>query len=185
MEEPTQLDRWRRRAALGYIELGMPEEAERELAEMSPGGRMNEEAIILRLHLAQHWHDWQQASALSEMLVQRHPGNVEWRILLAYSVRRSESLGAARQILVNALENHSREAILHFNLSCYACVAGDLSQARHFLREAIRLDKKYARVAKTDEDLSPLHGEVKAIAKQAKTLALPPPPYLMALPDEK
>lgn len=176
-------DRWRRRAALGYIELGLPREAERELAEMSPLGRLHEEAIILRLHLAQHWHDWRQAAQLSELLVQRQPEHLEWRILLAYSVRRCDSLDAARRILEAALREHPREAILLFNLGCYACVAGDLHGARKYVREAIRLDGKYAEAAEIDGDLLPLRGELPILVHQAKTLALPAPPKTSALAD--
>jgi len=176
-------DRWRRRAALGYIELGMPREAELELAELSPHGRMHDEAIILRLHMAQHWHDWKLATELSELLIGRQPHNVEWRIVLAYSIRRSHSLDAARRILEEALRDYPREAILHFNLGCYACVAGDIDKARKYVREAIRLNDKFARAAERDRDLLPIWAELPVLVHQAQTLALPAPSSVPALPE--
>jgi hypothetical protein len=50
-------------------------------------------------------------------------------------------------LLLKALELHSDEAILHFNLACYLSLLGVTTEARTHVRAAIDLDKRFQQVA--------------------------------------
>jgi Flp pilus assembly protein TadD len=79
-----------------------------------------------------------------------------WWINLAYAIRRCESIEKAEAILLRARKLHHDNALLEFNLACYASVSGRVGEARTRLRRAIELDKVLRRLALDDEDLKPL-----------------------------
>jgi hypothetical protein len=58
--------------------------------------------------------------------------------------------------LLRASELHHDNAIIEFNLACYASVAGHFEEAKAPLKRAIELDGELRRLAIDDEDLRPL-----------------------------
>jgi tetratricopeptide (TPR) repeat protein len=84
------------------------------------------------------------------------PENVGWWINLAYATRRCESIAKAETFLLRARELHHDNALIEFNLACYAGVTGRFEEARALLRRAIELDKEIRRLALDDEDLQSL-----------------------------
>ena len=79
-----------------------------------------------------------------------------WWINLAYATSSCESIEKAETILLRARELHHDNALIEFNLACYASVTGRIQQARDLLRRAIELDKEIRRPALDDPDLEPL-----------------------------
>lgn len=139
----------------GLTELGLFEEAEDELVRLDP----DIEAVgILRCDLLSRQSKWEEMRALTEGLARRSPESSQWWISWAYAVRRAESVAAAREILIKARKVHPKEAIIAYNLACYASVDGDLDGARKLLDEAIGLDPVCEQMAVKDDDLKPLFG---------------------------
>jgi Flp pilus assembly protein TadD len=99
---------------------------------------------------------WDMAAAVASHLVRVEPENAGWWINLAYATRRIESIEKAETILLRARELHHDNAMIEFNLACYASVSGRLEEARTRLRRAIELNKEIHRLALDDEDLRPL-----------------------------
>jgi hypothetical protein len=70
--------------------------------------------------------------------------------------------GAARALKVQkrscpgARELHHDNAMIEFNLACYASVAGRFEEAKARLKRAVELDKQFQKLAIDDEDLRPL-----------------------------
>ena len=64
------------------------------------------------------------AAAVASHLVKAEAQNATWWIQLAYSVRRAESIEQAEAILLRARELHQDNALIEFNLACYASVTG-------------------------------------------------------------
>jgi Flp pilus assembly protein TadD len=89
-------------------------------------------------------------------LVKVEPEYAGWWISLAYATRRCESTEEAQKILLRARELHHDNALIEFNLACYASVEDRFEQAKVRLRRAIELDKAIRRLALADEDLKPL-----------------------------
>ena len=99
---------------------------------------------------------WDMAAAVASHLVKVDPQTAEWWISLAYAVRRAESVEKAEIILLRAQAIHPKNALIVFNLACYASVTGRMEEAKERLRHAIELDKEARKLALEDEDLKPL-----------------------------
>jgi tetratricopeptide (TPR) repeat protein len=125
--------RWLLSHARGYLELGLVEEAVSELAQL-PSDQLNgDEVLALRTIIFQEQANW---------------------ITFAYATRRAVSLGEAEAILREAELRHPQEATIQFNLGCYACLRGDLPEARRRVDLAIALDPQFRAAAGTDPDLA-------------------------------
>jgi tetratricopeptide (TPR) repeat protein len=74
----------------------------------------------------------------------------------AYATRRTESVNAARDILINALPKFPDEAIIYYNLACYDCQLGQIPSAKEYLEQTFRIDSRWRLQALEDEDLEPL-----------------------------
>jgi tetratricopeptide (TPR) repeat protein len=72
--------------------------------------------------------------------VKADPENPAAWVNLAYAVRRAESILTAEAILLKARALHPENALIAFNLACYASVAGDMEEAKARLQHAIDLD---------------------------------------------
>ena len=148
--------KWRLSHTRGYLELGMVEEAAAELAQIPPASAENFDVRVLRALVLQEKKDWHALVPLADGLVREKPDDPSWWIMLAYAVRRANSLAAAEKILLEAATNHPKEATIQFNLGCYACQRGDLAKARAYVDCAIALDDHFREAAATDPDLAPL-----------------------------
>ena len=146
-------------AAIGFMELGMFQEAVEELESLPPEVRESTTVLAVWLDVYQTWQKWTEALAVASRLIEADPENPDWRVALAYSTRRTRGLLFARQILLEAVAKFPHCAVIHFNLGCYAAQLGNLDEARGCVSEAIRLDKQCEQLANTDPDLAPLRAE--------------------------
>ncbi len=150
-------------ASSGYLELGMFEDAARTLDELSPEDKARKEVLAARLQLYMTIGKWDMAAAVARHLVEIEPARPEWWINLAYSSRRSESIEEAEAILLRARDIHSMNAVIAFNLACYANVTGRIDEAKGRLRHAIALDKEILELALNDEDLQGLRDWIASL----------------------
>jgi Flp pilus assembly protein TadD len=153
-------DKNKLRAALGYIELGMLEEAAEEVSALSQESLNDFDALILRLELSQRSGQWEQAESIARKLTKLQPEEPDWSIALAYAARRAHSVEVAREILCDAAARFPKEAVIHFNLACYSCQLGEIPVARNYLRKAFALDRSYIVTALKDQDLKPIWAEI-------------------------
>ena len=93
---------------------------------------------------------------IAQRLHECFPRDVQWVISLAYATRRSESIDAARNILINSLPKFPHESIIYYNLACYECQSNRIDSAKQYLKQAFRLDSNWRLEALEDEDLKPL-----------------------------
>ena len=101
---------------------------------------------------------WNLMREIAGRLCEFDPRNLQWAISYAYATRRSESIDAARNILINAMPKFPQESIIYYNLACYDAVVGDLRAAREYLKKAFEIDSNWRSQALGDEDLKPLCG---------------------------
>lgn len=153
-------DKFKLRAALGYLELGMLKEATHEVAALSTDTANDLDGLILRLELAQRASSWSKAAKIARQLMKLQPEEPDWSIALAYATRRAQSVEAAREILYKAVSQFPTEPGIHFNLACYACQLGEIPAARDCLRKAFALDRSYIITALKDQDLRPIWPEI-------------------------
>src|SRR6478752_41795 len=108
-------------AAVGYAQLGMFLEANDQLENIDPFNRVAPEVLALRVDIYRGLRKWDLMREISQRLYESDPINIQWAVSYAYATRRTESVNAARDILINALPKFPREAIIHYNLACYDC----------------------------------------------------------------
>ncbi|MFZ0711577.1 MAG: hypothetical protein WAM53_16180 [Terrimicrobiaceae bacterium] len=150
-------------ASIGYRELGMFDYAVLALEAIEPQDKNRNEVLAARLDIYLAARKWDLAATAAQLLVKAEPENQAAWINHAYSVRRSRSIEQAEAILLRARELHPRNALIAFNLACYASVAGRMEEAKVRLRHAIELDKAIRRLALDDDDLKPLWGWITSL----------------------
>lgn len=148
-------------SALGYLSLGMFEDAWEELESLSPELRAADEVLELRLEIYQQLQKWESARVLAESLTKRSPENPGWWLAWSYALRREKSVEAAQRVLREASEVHPDVALIAYNLACYACVLGDLAETRTLLKIAFGMDPELRKTAIDDPDLDRIYGMEK------------------------
>jgi tetratricopeptide (TPR) repeat protein len=142
--------------ANGYRELGMLDDAHDEIEKVEWDDRFLKPVLIVRLAVYTDAKKWDLVAAVARRLAADFQQESEWFIQWAYAVRRSDSLADAREVLLDALRRFPKEPCIHYNLGCYACVEGDIEEARGRVGAAIKLDRNYQKLAVEDEDLKAL-----------------------------
>lgn len=143
-------------SAQGFLELGLPLDANEEIENIDPDVRHLPEVLAVRVGIYQALEKWELMQTVARKLAQYAQDEPQWTISWAYATRRAVSLEAARAILLEAVERLPEVATYHFNLACYECQLGDLGSAKARLQRAIELHGAYRLRALEDKDLKPL-----------------------------
>jgi tetratricopeptide (TPR) repeat protein len=159
---------------LGYIDLGMFEDAWEELETLPPELRANGAVLDLRITIYHRLGKWESARMLAESLAKKFPENPHWWIQWAYSARREKSVYAARSVLMEAATRHPDVALIPYSLACYSCEEGSIETAKNLLTTAFAMDPKLRKIALDDPDLEPIYG--KNSPGTAPTFDPPHPP---------
>ncbi len=139
--------------ATGYFELQMWDNAKSELEMLPlflPWGKRKRAMLV---EIFQQQESWDEMLEVAHGLCMEFPQDPEWWIADAYATRRSKSIEKAREILLEALLHHYDNAMIRFNLACYACKLGSFGECLDFLKEAVKRDDQYKLMAMEDEDL--------------------------------
>ena len=145
-------------AALGYLTLGMHQDAWDELENLPPELRTDVAVLELRIQIYQLLGKWEPARILAESLALKFPENPIWWIHWAYSLRREKNVREAQGVLWHAVQIHPVFAPIVYNLACYACVLGQMEDARSLLERAFLLDPNFKATALDDPDLEAIFG---------------------------
>jgi|SRR4029453_2075479 tetratricopeptide (TPR) repeat protein len=143
-------------AACGYAQLGMYLEANEELDKIDPFLRAAPEVLALRVSIYCALEKWELMAELAKRLTEFEPDNPQWPVSLANATRRSNSIEAAKEILLNAERTFPKEAIIKYNLACYFCQTEDIETAKSYLKKTFEIDPNWRSLALEDEDLKPL-----------------------------
>jgi Flp pilus assembly protein TadD len=143
--------------AAGYLQLDMLAESRAELENLSPELLATPAALSLRLELAMAEEDWAEVLARAPELVAHD--NTEERpwIAWAYALRELQRIEEARDTLLTGVRLIKKPTLLvAYNLACYACLLGDLNEARRLLAGVCAEDNSWRAIAREDEDLAAL-----------------------------
>lgn len=146
-------------AAQGFLELGMIEDAMNALEEIEPEKKTDMRVMAMRAAICHEAGAWDQLEAVASFLVRQQPSNAGWWVEWAYATRRARSIEEAEGILLRAIEIHSSEAVIHFNLGCYVCQMGRIEDAKARVARAVELDREFRVAALDDPDLEPMWAE--------------------------
>ena len=148
--------------AQGWLLLENYAAADRALRAIPAAFRGRPEVDQFRAQLHLSAGRWARAVPLLRRLVKQEPNEPQYWVSLAFATRRAQSIEEAEQILVEASRRFPHEAVIWFNLACYANQQGDIPNALGLLRAAVNRDVAYRDLAKTDPDLAPLWAAVSA-----------------------
>lgn len=146
--------------AQGWLLLENHAAAERALRLIPAAFRQRSEVRQFRAQLHLSAGRWAKAVPLLRRLQKQDPTEPQYAVSLAFAVRRADSIVAAEKILLEARTRFPQEAVIWFNLACYAAQQDRLPDAHNLLREAVRRESAYRDLAKADPDLAPLWSAV-------------------------
>jgi len=151
------------RRANGYIELRMLNEASDELEAIEGEDRLSVEVMAVRSDLYRQAKQWDLLAAVARELARRSPDYEKGWIDWANALREMDKIREAKAVLLEAQPIHGKtSAVLHFNLSRYQCLLGEMEDARERVRTACQIDAEFKTKALDEPDLSALWGDVEA-----------------------
>jgi tetratricopeptide (TPR) repeat protein len=141
--------------ANGYRDLGMYKDALAVLNSLDLDVRTLKDVRVMKVAIYTDMANWKALAIESGGLRKEFPNEISWWVQEAYAIRRlkKDGIQAARELLLKAEELFPKEAIVKYNLGCYACILGNNPEAFLYVRKAIDLDSSYLKIAMTDEDL--------------------------------
>ena len=145
-----------RREVEGYLELGMPDLAEEELAALSPGQTLHPLILDARLSLLMQLRRWPEAVEIGLKGCAAAPGGAAFFIHTAFCLHEMGRTGEAHLLLTSGPAALQKEALYHYNMACYAAVLGRPKEAGPSLTRAFRLDPTLRKFARSDRDLEVL-----------------------------
>ena len=152
------------RAAEGWFELGNEAEALRELEDITPAEKEHPAVLELRFMMLAKKSQWDACRDIAGRITKQLPNFAGGWLHLAYATRRATggSEQAAFDILQPVSEKFPDEPTIPYNLACYVCQLGNLSEARQWLRRAFAVggEKEMKLMALHDADLKPLWEEI-------------------------
>ena len=140
-------------ASIGYLELGMLQDAWDALEEIPAEQRHLPPVLQVRLEIYRRMAKYEGMATIAEHLTKALPEDSQNWISLAYAQRRYIDLQTAEKTLLEAQKRFPEEATIPFNLACYACQLGRLDEAREKLAKAIEMEPSFKKAAVEDEDL--------------------------------
>jgi hypothetical protein len=152
-------------AAIGWLELGNPAEAEAELVQVRREHQDHPDVLEVRWLICAELKHWEEGLLAARALLQAAPERCSGWLHQAYALRRvpTGSLQGAWDALLPAFDKFPDEAIVPYNLSCYACQMRQLETARVWLQRALAIGGKeqIKPMALADSDLEPLWNEIQ------------------------
>jgi Flp pilus assembly protein TadD len=154
-------------AAIGWLELGVRDEAAAELDRISPAHQRHPDVLEARWSLLAHANRWDDALVAARDLLAEAPARSSAWLHHAYAMRRAADGGLQKAwgALLPAATKFPNEPIICFNLACYACQLGELDEARGWLKRAMKIGRRerIKLMALVDEDLKPLWKEIRKL----------------------
>ena len=143
-------------AAQGYSELGMFDEALKELDSLPDEVAEYGTVVELRTVILMQARRWKPALTASRALCRAAPEKTSGFIHAAFCLHELGRTIEARDTLLAGPQVLHAEPTFHYNLACYECALGNLDIARMHLEKSFELDKKFRDFARSDPDLAPL-----------------------------
>lgn len=150
------------RAAEGWLDLGVIDEAQIELEKLSPSAGFVPDVLDLHWRLRSARLDWEGSLSIAERVIALAPERANGWIHRSFALHELRRTQEARDNLLKAVELFPDQSIIPYNLACYACQLGDLDTARKWLRRALKLKgiEHLREMAMDDPDLAPLRAEI-------------------------
>lgn len=152
-------------AAEGWLELGNHLEANEELEKITPQLRAHPLVLELRYKIYSEAGKWQMAAEVAKGMYEMLPDNPWGPFHLAFALHELKRTQEAYDTLIPVIDKFPKEWLMLFNLACYSCQLGKLTEAMQWLEKAIDVvgKKGIRQQALDDLDLEPLWTQIGEI----------------------
>ncbi len=144
------------KAAQGYTDLGMLEDARKNLDALTGSIRTTNDFLATELALLLKEKDWEAAAHSAGRLNERSPELTDPWIQHAYCLHELGRSLEAIDVLESGPDSLRSMPVYFYNMSCYHAQSGKLATARIMLDKCLDLDDSFLKSARTDPDLQPL-----------------------------
>jgi hypothetical protein len=142
------------RAASGWLDLGLPDEALVELQGLPADVQRLRLPLELKLAAQMEQQEWNAASETARLLCLKAEDEPEFFLRAAYCLHETGDTLAACNQLLRGPKTLFEMAIFHYNLACYLWTLGEGARARSHLKQAIEMDESFLESAREDRDLA-------------------------------
>jgi hypothetical protein len=142
------------KAATGWLELGIADEALNELEMLPTDARTQREALELKLAAQMVIQSWNSASDTARLLCLKAADEPVFFLRAAFCLHETGDTLAACNWLLRGPKTLFDMAIFHYNLACYLWTLGEANRARSHLKQAITMDESFLEAARDDRDLA-------------------------------
>jgi tetratricopeptide (TPR) repeat protein len=143
-------------AARGYLILGMPDQALRELQAITNPERCAFDYHLLTAESRRERLEYGHAVRAFLKALDERPDNLQALLGLAWSYKRLNHLDLAIETLQLAKTAHPDEPLVIYNLSCYYTLAGNKPKAIECLGLALRMEPAFGRLISEETDFDSL-----------------------------
>lgn len=145
-------------SAQGWMELGNPVEARKELSQLSSRFAEHPGVIEVKWQIFAKERVWDECVDLASALVRVVPDNPVGWVHRSFALHELKQTQEARDNLLVAVRRFPKNPLICYNLACYECQLGSLDKAKGWLRLACQLgdSKHFRKLAKEDLDLRPM-----------------------------
>ena len=152
------------RAAEGWLELGNPLEARRELDQLAAPIHKHPEVLEMRWRIQAATREWDACLDTATTIRRLAPDRPSGWSLGAYALHQLKRTAEARQHLLAVVDRFPNDLLMHYNLACYECLLGRLPEAWRWLQLALRVGPNLhlTLAALGDPELQPLWLEIEA-----------------------
>jgi tetratricopeptide (TPR) repeat protein len=140
----------------GYLLLGMPGQALRELDALRNGGFDSPVVARVRAEALRDLHRYADALAEYEYLDASQPDDLTTLMGMGWCLKRLDRLHEAIEALQRAYRAHPDEPVVLYNLACYLCLAGDKTQCLSWLGRALRMEPNLRQLIVRESDFDNL-----------------------------
>jgi thioredoxin-like negative regulator of GroEL len=157
-------DLMRLNAADGWLGFDNVIEADKELKQITPTMQGHPEVLARRCEMFAKAECWPKCEEVAEEIILLQPESTFGWIRRSFALHEQNLTATAREKLLPAVDLSPEDISIRYNLACYECVLGNMSQARLHLAGAFNLahnqnctDEWKSRML-GDPDLKPLWG---------------------------
>lgn len=143
-------------AADGYCDLGMVDEAFRELSKLEPAEQKLQAVMEMKLKIAMDFRRWDLGLAACAALRTAFPDDSQGYVHGAFCLHELGRTADARTLLLSGPLVLLQDPTYYYNLGCYDAVLGNYEEARNNLSTSFSMQKGFRECAKTDRDLKAL-----------------------------
>jgi hypothetical protein len=162
MNALSHAEKFHLEAAEGWLMLGSPTDAHEELEHISGESNCHPSVLSVRwqVYAAAQW--WEAAFVVAKALCQLAPDSPEAWICQANTLRNYKGVIDAWSLLLSIVNKFPSDAVIRYNLACYAAQMGLMEESCGWLVQSFELEEsvQLKLAAVYDPDLQPLWDKI-------------------------